>query len=163
MVTLHSTHTPDLRAQSPCHEPVYQLLNFWIGKWNVRLAGGEDAPIVGTNLIEKSAGGCAVLEHWRDLAGGTGESVFYYHRADKVWKQVWVSADGLVKEKRAVASPAAGAVRFQGEVHMRNGNRVLDRTTLTPLPGGRVRQHIEASDDAGRTWKTTFDAIYISS
>ncbi len=32
-----------------------------------------------------------------------------------------------------------------------DGSRVLDRTTLTPLPAGRVRQVIEQSRDGGDT------------
>lgn len=161
MVILIPTRPQAQQAPPGCREPVYELLNFWLGHWNVHLSGGDESQIVGTNLIEKSAGGCAVFEHWRDAGGGTGESIFYYHPTDRVWKQVWVQADGLVKEKRAVSAPAPGSVRFQGEVQMRNGTRVFDRTTLTPLPGDRVRQHIEISDDGGETWKSTFDAIYI--
>jgi hypothetical protein len=37
---------------------------------------------------------------------------------------------------------------------------VLDRTTLTPLSDGRVRQVIEISRDHGTTWQTGFDAYY---
>jgi hypothetical protein len=38
---------------------------------------------------------------------------------------------------------------------------VLDRTTLTPLADGRVRQVIERSSDGGTTWTTGFDAMYV--
>ena len=36
----------------------------------------------------------------------------------------------------------------------------LLRTTLTPLPGGRVHQLIEWSNDDGRTWQTSFEGWY---
>jgi hypothetical protein len=35
-----------------------------------------------------------------------------------------------------------------------------DRTTLTPLPDGRVRQLIETSNDDGRSWETRFEGFY---
>ena len=53
-----------------------------------------------------------------------------------------------------------GAVRFQGTVVAADGTEYLDRTTLTPLDGGRVRQHIEVSADDGASWRTSFDAVY---
>jgi hypothetical protein len=28
------------------------------------------------------------------------------------------------------------------------------------MEGGKVRQHWESSQDAGRTWKTVFDGLY---
>lgn len=43
---------------------------------------------------------------------------------------------------------------------MTGGRRCLDRTTLTPLPGGGLRQVIEISTDQGATWQTTFVAEY---
>ena len=153
-------------AQAPCAGPEYRLLDFWTGRWDVKLSPPEgqaqagSAKTLGTNIIEKTLGGCAVLEHWSDAAGGSGKSLFYYHPAERVWKQVWVTDIGRVKEKRAVAAPSPDAVRFQGELRADDGSRILDRTTLTRLPGGRVRQLIEQSVDDGRAWKPTFDAIY---
>jgi hypothetical protein len=38
---------------------------------------------------------------------------------------------------------------------------MLDRTTLTPLGNGRVRQVIETSRDGGKTWRVGFDAVYV--
>ena len=54
-----------------------------------------------------------------------------------------------------------GGVRFQGDITMKSGRTYLDRTTLTPLAGGRVQQVIEVSRDGGGTWKITFDAVYV--
>ncbi len=78
------------------------------------------------------------------------------------WKQVWVTDAatvlGGVKEKRELPI-ADGGMRFQGELVDRD-RIILDRTTLTPLGGGRVRQLIETSIDGGTTWKAQFDAVY---
>jgi hypothetical protein len=51
-------------------------------------------------------------------------------------------------------------VRFQGEIPKPDGTSYLDRTTLSPLSGNRVRQVIEISRDGGKTWQVTFDAEY---
>lgn len=149
-----------------CKGTVHQLLDFWVGSWDVtlqpqpgstqKLAGQK----VGTNEIEKTLGGCAIIENWKDVYGSEGKSLFYYHPSAGVWKQVWVTDLGRVKEKQVVEAPEPHSVRFQGEVRMPNGTQVLDRTTLTQLSDGRVRQHIEQSKDSGKTWESTFDAIY---
>ena len=68
------------------------------------------------------------------------------------------TALGGLKEKRALPV-AGGGMRFQGEL-VDGGRIILDRTTLTPLPDGRVRQVIETSTDGGTTWKVQFDALY---
>lgn len=138
----------------------FQLLDFWVGEWTVHVGDRQ----VGTNRIEKILDGCAVSEDWRDARGGRGRSLFYFIPALEEWRQVWVTAratvPGAVKEKRLVERLEDGSLRFQGEVPHADGTSHLDRTTLTPLPGGRVRQVIEVSSDGGATWRTTFDAEY---
>jgi hypothetical protein len=135
--------------------PVYHLLDFWVGEWAVT-AGGQ---VVGHNRIEKVIHGCALIEHWTDATGVDGKSLFYYQRARQDWKQVWVDPGG-VKEKHLVGRYPDGSVRFQGELPRPNGVFVLDRTTLSPLAAGSVRQVIEQSIDGGKTWVVGFDAIY---
>lgn len=139
----------------------YHRLDFWVGRWEVR----EGDRNVGDNRIEKIVGGCALMEHWTSAAGGEGKSLFYHVPATGEWKQVWVTAratrPGGLKEKTLVAEYGGPGVRFQGRVVLPNGGSVLDRTTLTPLGGGRVRQVIETSSDEGETWPVRFDAVYL--
>lgn len=96
--------------------------------------------------------------------GGRGRSLFYVEPALRQWKQVWVTDAaqrvGGLKEKHLIASLPGGGVRFQGELRRLDGRIVLDRTTLTPVAGGQVRQLIEVSGDGGTTWRPTFDARY---
>jgi len=155
---------PGLHAQRPAappcaDDPAFHKLDFWLGSWVVT-SGGQQ---VGTNRIEAVLGGCAVTESWRAADGGEGRSLFYYLPSARQWRQVWVTAGarapGGVKEKRLVETGPDGSVRFQGEIGLPDGGSYLDRTTLTPLPDGTVRQLIEASRD-GTTWQTGFDAIY---
>lgn len=151
---------PVIQQIPPCSDdPAFAALDFWIGEWTV----WSDGQQVGTNLIRKVQGGCAIEEHWTDIEGGTGQSLFYYLPAEGEWRQVWVTPAAMVpgglKEKRQVEAPA-DSVRFQGTIARADAAPYLDRTTLTPLGNGVVRQHIEVSMDDGASWSTTFDAEY---
>jgi len=142
----------------PCEQDsAYHKLDFWVGHWDVFNADGSKD---GTNDIEKVLSGCAIIENWHDVTGGEGKSLFYYQKATKQWKQVWVTDAGPMKEKKMVEELKDGGVRFQGEIPHLNGGYHLDRTTLTPLPQDRVRQVIEISKDDGKTWEKVYDAEY---
>ena len=141
-------------------DSTYSALDFWLGEWDV-FEGDQQ---VGTNRITRVLKGCAVLEEWRDTMGGEGRSLFYVEPGTHRWKQVWVTDDarqvGGTKEKHLVARLPDGGVRFQGELPLPDGRLVLDRTTLTPIRSGEVRQLIETSRDGGTTWRAGFDARY---
>jgi hypothetical protein len=148
-------------AEKPCASPEYKALDFWVGEWEVVSPTGERQ---GSNLIEKVLDGCAILEHWRDVKGAEGKSFFYYHQLNRAWKQVWVTNQGATKEKMLMSDFAGPGVRFQGELPRKDGKGTyLDRTTITPLEGGRVRQRIEISLDQGKTWDVRFawEGIYV--
>jgi hypothetical protein len=144
----------------PCETDIdYSKLNFWVGTWDVY--DNQDGTLNGTDVVEKILHGCAIVENWREADGsGEGKSLFYYQKATRQWKQVWVTDAGPIKEKRLVEEMKDGGVRFQGEIAHRDGTSHLDRTTLTPLSEGRVHQLIQISRDAGKTWETEFDADY---
>ena len=141
-------------------DSTYGVLDFWLGQWDVY----EGDTLVGTNRVTRVLRGCAVLEEWRDAEGGEGRSLFYVEPGTGRWKQVWVTDDarrvGGTKEKHLVARLPDGGVRFQGELPLPDGRLVLDRTTLTPIRAGEVRQLIEISRDGGTTWHAGFDARY---
>lgn len=137
----------------------YSQLDFWVGEWEVYV----DGALVGHNRIEKALDGCVVFEHWTARDGSEGKSLFFVDY-DRRWVQVWVTeqalAPGGVKEKVMVDDPPEGSVRFQGVVRHQASDPWLDRTTLTPLENGQVRQLIEVSEDGGESWNPTFDAVY---
>lgn len=144
----------------PCEEVEgFHTLDFWVGEWDVYLGDTR----VGSNRIEKILDGCAIMEHWKDRRGSEGKSLFYYQPLTDTWKQVWVTQNATrvanLKEKTLVERFDDGGVRFQGRVPLPDGTEAIDRTTLTPLPDGTVRQVIQASMD-GEEWRTNFDAIY---
>ena len=139
-------------------DPAYHLLDFWLGHWEaVDQATGR---VDGHDLIERWLDGAALVENWSDVDGHAGKSWFYYYRPEKRWKQVWVTDAGFVKEKAWVETLPDGGVRFRGEIPLPDGRTVLDQTTLTPLPDGRVHQVIAQSRDGGATWRTAYDALY---
>jgi hypothetical protein len=151
------------KAGAACgDEPRLHALDFWLGRWEVT-AGGQPS---GRNAIEAILGGCAVTEHWLDVDGNAGLSLFWYDRNADRWKQVWVTEQALLpggaKEKtevRELTTPAQ--IRFQGRYPARApGVTIEDRTTLTREAEGRVRQLIEVSKDGGKTWTAVFDAEY---
>ena len=141
-------------------DPKLALLDFWLGEWIVTQEGRR----LGSNRIERPLDGCAILEHWTSERDGRGLSLFYVGSAGDDLKQVWVTTDargpGGTKEKTLLTRAADGTLVFQGIWWHDDGREILDRTRLTPLPDGRVRQLIEVSADARRHWTTTFDASY---
>ncbi|MGZ5184747.1 MAG: hypothetical protein ACXWIG_00555 [Caldimonas sp.] len=158
LVAASASAAEDVRACAA--EPALAQLDFWLGDWDVCVAGEW----VGRDRVAKMLDGCAVSEEWTASDGTRGTSLFYYAAGERQWKQVWVTDRALVpgglKEKHLVARFADGGVRFQGEIALPDGRRVLDRTTLRPAAGKSVSQRIEISRDGGDTWTTTFDAAY---
>lgn len=152
-------HAADAPASCAGDAALAQL-DFWVGDWEVCSAGER----AGHDRVARVLGGCAVTESWTASDGSRGESLFYYSASEKIWKQVWVTDQALrpggLKEKRLIARFGDRGVRFQGEIALPDGQRILDRTTLRPLAAGRVGQRIEISRDGGEHWTASFDAEY---
>lgn len=143
-------------------EPRLRALDFWLGRWLVSWQG----EFVGHNVIEKTLDGCAVTERWLDVRGHEALSLFWYHRGEDRWKQVFLTDHaldvGATKEKAELTDLTTPTrIRFQGRYPGRAPGKIVDdRTTLTLEAQGRVRQQIEISTDGGATWKTVFDGEY---
>jgi len=149
-------------APQSCDQiPAAHALDFWLGVWDVADAEGNPQ---GTDRVRPILRDCAITEDWQGATGYQGHSLFYFHSWLGQWRQVWMTATpnrpGSVKEKRLVESLSDGGVRFQGEMMVSPDHHVLDRTTLRPLPDGRVYQLIERSNDDGASWTTSFEGWY---
>jgi hypothetical protein len=93
-----------------------------------------------------------VFEDFTDLSYH-GVSVNVFNHATQHWHQTYVDTD------RARLIFEGGLVGGDMILTMPNN---ADRIAWSPLSGGRVRQHGEASRDGGQTWPTTtFDLIYV--
>jgi hypothetical protein len=162
---LPSTPAPSLAGS--CKDiRAFHLLDFWLGDWEVYVG----KTLAGRDRVYSTLEGCAVIEEWTGQTHvaakhDQGMSLFYYDAFDDAWTQVWVTNNaahlGGLKVKHFWGAPGK-SVRFQGPLPGRShGHIVLDRTTLTPLPGRRVHQVIEFSSDGGQTWRKSFDALYV--
>lgn len=59
----------------PCeHDESFAEFDFWVGEWDVHVAGGDFA---GSNVIQRAERGCVLLENWTNARGGTGSSINY--------------------------------------------------------------------------------------
>lgn len=147
----------DAAPQRPCQGDEFRHFDFWIGEWDVMVAGGKKA---GQNRIEPVNGGCALLESYATANGYSGNSFNIYDAARGVWHQTWVDNTGMLLT-------IEGGLRGQSMVMTGTGNRktpqgeVLDRISWTPADDGTVRQLWEVSADAGVTWKVIFDGNYV--
>ncbi|WP_405220250.1 hypothetical protein [Lentisalinibacter sediminis] len=153
-----STRAQDEERPQPCAErSEFSQFDFWVGHWEVRTAKGE---LAGTNRITKRADGCALLEEWTSVRGGSGISVNYYDPAAGEWIQVWNGSGGTQITIRG-GLDEEGAMALSGTLHyVSRGQTVAFRGLWSPLPDGRVRQYFEQSTDDGETWQPWFEGFY---
>src|SRR2546423_12191889 len=147
-------------AGAPCRATVVSHnLDFWVGDWDVYVG----TALAGRDVVERILDGCAFTERWNGGGGDEGMSLFAYDARKDLWTQNWITNNsanpGGIKLK-VLRAHSATSTTFQGEIEGKSGAVYYDRTILTVLPGGRVRQEIQMSRD-GVTWRTGFDAIYV--
>lgn len=145
------------RIRAANDRPIFHALDFWVGDWDVYDA---QANRIGTNRIDSQESGCVIAETWRGTAGDSGRSMNFYVPESSVWRQVWVNhvGDVLTMDGHAVD----GAMWFEGESRSRRGGARQNRTVLTALPGGRVRQTIHVRSGAEAPWELAFDGVYVA-
>lgn len=141
---------------APCAGPEHRQFDFWIGDWNV---ARPDGTIVGSNRIERIAGGFGLQETWTAATGGTGRSLNGYSTEDAKWHQVWIGSGGLLMH--LTGGLREGRMVLEGRSIGRDKAPILQRITWTPQKDGRVRQLWEQSKDGGTTWTVSFDGMYM--
>lgn len=152
-----ATSTAAAPAIAPaCQADEHRQFDFWIGEWEVLVAGGKKA---GDNRIEVVNNGCALMESYSTATGYRGRSFNMYDAARGVWHQTWVDNGGLLLtieggfvDGSMVLTGTQSRSTAQGEV--------LDRISWTPGADGNVRQVWEVSADQGASWKPIFDGRY---
>ena len=140
-----------LPASAPCPSTEAHQFDFWLGDWDARNNGAPPGEPPAHSHITAEPGGCALFEDF-SFQAYHGVSVNVYNPATQHWHQTYVDTDHarLIFEGGLVG----------GDMILTMPNNA-DRITWSPLSGGRVRQHGEASSDGGQTWPTTtFDLIY---
>jgi len=139
-----------------CTAAEHAALDFWIGRW---LVYDADRVQAGTDTVERTPDGCAIVETWEGTLGDGGRSLNFYDVRTERWNQVWIGDTGGVVMQEG--SAANGQVQFQGETVRADGTKVRNRLTIAPEEGGRLRQLAEISTDGGRTWEPQFDFTYV--
>jgi hypothetical protein len=139
---------------------VAKSLDFWVGNWNVYVG----SQLAGHDRVERELHGCGIIERWSEADGsGDGISLFAFDARKQIWTQTWVTDNsgqpGGIKYK-VLRARGPGTTTFQGEIEGMSGAVYYDRTILSALADGRVRQQIQVSRN-GADWQTAFDAIYV--
>jgi tetratricopeptide (TPR) repeat protein len=144
------------KSLKPCmNMEGYRQFDFWLGEWDV-FSGTQK---VGYNNVKTLQQGCVVEENWEAAGGrGTGQSFNFYNPVTHRWHQSYMGSGGdnwmMDGEYRE------GALRYEGHIYT-PGSDVLVHMTFFNLEPGKVRQFAETSSDGGKTWTTTWDAIYV--
>jgi hypothetical protein len=141
----------------PCAGAEHRAFDFWIGEWDVTDPDGAPA---GRNRIESILDGCVLLETWEGAQGSAGRSFNMFDaRGDGRWHQTWVDGSGG-RLDLVGGLDGEGRMVLEGERPGAEGGTVRHRITWTPEAGGTVRQHWQASSDAGATWNDLFLGTY---
>jgi tetratricopeptide (TPR) repeat protein len=145
------------RFVHPClYSDEAKQFDFFVGEWNSFNAQGRQ---VGSTVIQRIAGGCGVLENWRDAFGNEGKSINFYDTSDKRWHQYWIGTNGVPLRYAGIYRD--NAIRYEGEPTVTNGVKTLSRLTFFKLDENTVRQLAENSSDEGKTWTTRYDFKYV--
>jgi hypothetical protein len=154
-----SPPVPPAVLPARCTAPEYRQFDFWIGEWRVFKTAKPDES-VGSSLIESVYNGCGIRENWQPFSMMTGGSLNIYDQRDGRWHQTWIDSSGARVE--FTGGLADGKMVLTGE--WRNyagpGKDALVRMTYSRLASGAVRQLVEVSGDAGKSWKPSFDFTY---
>jgi hypothetical protein len=142
---------------NPCEQrDEFDEFDFWLGKWDVHIANGT---LAGTNRIEKTQAGCALVENWLGAAGTQGMSINYFDVANKEWVQVWNSAGGIQIDIRGGLTD--DGMLLEGQInYVANERSAPFRGLWTLLPDGRVRQFFEEYDEDSKSWAAWFEGFY---
>jgi hypothetical protein len=155
LASLNLDEAGNQQPPAPCDEPQFREFDFWVGEWDVT----SGAKKIAESSIQKIIGSCVIFENYTDPRGFSGKSFNFYDSTLKKWRQTWVDIGGNVSEYSGEYKD--GAMRFEGEVHRRNGQRIPYKMIIYNLGADRVRQYSENSVDGGKTWKVSYDFLYL--
>ena len=145
------------RQAYPCeHDERFAEFDFWVGDWDVHVAGGS---LAGKNSITREQRGCVLMENWTSALGSSGTSINYVDKVTGEWVQIWNDASGSQINIRGGITDEG--MLLTGTIHyVANGSTLPFRGLWTPMEDGRVRQYFEQSQDEGETWAPWFEGFY---
>ena len=148
-----TTQTPSTGQLDACPDPAYRAFDFWVGDWTVE--GGNGA-VVGTNLIRRVAGGCALQENWDD-GSIPGTSLNMYDARTGRWTQLWMDVNGFTLELEG--GPAGSGEMLLSGRRRSPGAPRDDRIRWTAQTDGSVRQRWETRVPPAQ-WQVVFNGLY---
>ncbi|HEU5291872.1 MAG TPA: tetratricopeptide repeat protein [Cyclobacteriaceae bacterium] len=134
--------------------------DFWIGEWDAFVRGTNN--LAGHSKIEMASGGCMILENWTSVgAPFSGKSMNFVDPVSGKWKQIWVGSGATPNASEFLNGEYRdGAMRFEFETRNPQGGKQLVHFYFFNEGPDQVRQFHEVSNDAGKTWTTTYDFTY---
>ena len=146
----------DAQPPSPCSGDVFKQFDFWLGTWDVTT---PDGTLAGVNRITSEENGCLILEQWSSAGGGTGQSYNYYNPATEKWRQVWVSAGGMIDYEGGLTD--TGSMKLTGTItYVATGQQAPFTGEWTPNEDGTVTQYFEQYDAESDEWQPWFTGLY---
>ncbi len=145
----------EAQTSPTCSSDQSHEFDFWIGNWRVTSGGN----LAGHNQIEPILDTCVLQETWSGAGGSAGSSFNFFNPQIGKWQQFWVWRNGTTLYLTGEFKD--GKMILEGESKNRQGQSVMNRVTWYDNDDGTVRQHWETSADAGQTWTTAFDGLYI--
>lgn len=143
------------QKSSACSSAAHRQFDFWLGDWEVFTPQGTPA---GTNRVDRILDGCAVQEHWEATDGSRGTSLSSYDAVGRKWRQTYVDDTGQVLILEGDFRD--GKMVLQGEKAMGRQKGALQRISWQVVPGDKVRQRWDISQDDGKTWSVLFEGLY---
>lgn len=143
-------------ATPPCSTAAYQDWHFWLGTWSVTSLSGQAQ---GTNSITLEENGCLMVERWRNVQGGTGQSYNFYNPAKKEWRQVWVSPGVIIDYTGGLNQ--AGAMVLEGTItYHANQQELPFRGSWSLRADGTVLQEFAQYNPDTSQWDNWFTGVY---
>lgn len=147
-------------SANPCMgDAPSRQFDFWVGEWNVYLAG--TTTLVGHSLIQMVSGGCALLENWDALGGASnGKSLNFVDPATHKWRQNWIGSYTNGAQDFINGEYIDKAMRFTFTTTDAQGHKLDGRFIFYNEGADQVRQLSETSADEGKTWTTVYNFSY---
>jgi hypothetical protein len=145
----------NVAVAASCAGPEFHQLDFRLGSFNAKTAGGIQA---GQDRADRILSGCGIVEQWSGAVSGQGQSVTAFDIKDRQWHMLFVNDTGNVLQ--LTGSFAGAALVLTGENYTFDGRYGLHRMSWSPMPAGGFRQLWELSTDRGKTWSQIFDGRF---
>lgn len=138
-----------------CCTEHHRAFDFWAGTWDVFNTAGKK---VGENEITVIESGCAIMEKWTGLRGGTGTSLNYFDAQDSTWNQLWVSGSGTILKLKG--SFQNGQMVLRSETFLVDSLPCYNQISWS-LSGEQVKQVWGIYEASGTLKRPVFEGRYV--